>query len=242
MRGIGTVYRRPGSEAWWIQYWLRGRRVRESCGSIKRSDAVRLLKQRIGDISSGRPLGPDTARTTFADLMQIIRDDYAANSRKTRIRCHVINLSKEFGLDFATNITTDRLTHYTAARLKDGAKPATINRELALLRRAFKLAHVAGKVSLVPHFATLRENNTRKGFFEADELDAVLKYLPTVYHAPVRVAFITGWRLHSEVLTRRKAHLDLANGWLRLDPGETKNRQGRMFPLADELRAILEPL
>ena len=33
---------------------------------------------------------------------------------------------------------------------------------------------------------------------------------------------------------------DFANGWLRLEPGETKNGDGRMFPLTPWLRAVLE--
>jgi integrase len=42
------------------------------------------------------------------------------------------------------------------------------------------------------------------------------------------------------LLTRQKHHVDLQAGWLRLEPGETKNREGRMFPLTPELREILE--
>jgi integrase len=239
MRGIGTVYRQGGRGPWWIQYWVRGRRVRESSGSDKRSDAVRLLKQRIGDVSSGKPLGPDTARTSFRDLVRIIEDNYAANRRKTDLHRYIVRLAKAFGSDLAVNITSDRLTNYTAARLAERARPATINRELSCLRRAFRLALRAGKVSIVPHFELLREDNTRKGFVEADQLEAVLRHLPSVYSVPVRVAFITGWRLHSEILTRCKHHLDLTNGWLRLDPGETKNRAGRMFPLTAELHDLL---
>jgi integrase len=34
--------------------------------------------------------------------------------------------------------------------------------------------------------------------------------------------------------------VDLVNGWLRLEPGETKSGEGRQFPLTDELRTILE--
>jgi integrase len=34
--------------------------------------------------------------------------------------------------------------------------------------------------------------------------------------------------------------LDLESGWLRLEPGETKNKEGRNFPLTRELRAVLE--
>ena len=44
----------------------------------------------------------------------------------------------------------------------------------------------------------------------------------------------------SELLSRQWRHIDFTAGWLRLDPGETKNGQGRMFPLIPELRAVLE--
>jgi integrase len=53
-------------------------------------------------------------------------------------------------------------------------------------------------------------------------------------------AYITGWRVRSELLTRQKAHVDLVNGWLRLEPGEGKTGEGRQFPLTPELRAVLE--
>jgi integrase len=41
------------------------------------------------------------------------------------------------------------------------------------------------------------------------------------------------------VLTRKWQHVDLAANWLRLDPGESKNSEGRMFPLTPELRDVL---
>jgi hypothetical protein len=40
-------------------------------------------------------------------------------------------------------------------------------------------------------------------------------------------------------LEHRHARLDL-NGWMRLEPGQSKNSEGRMFPLFPELRAVLE--
>jgi integrase len=43
-----------------------------------------------------------------------------------------------------------------------------------------------------------------------------------------------------ELLTRQWAQVDFKAGWLRLEPGETKNGEGRMFPLAPGLRAVLE--
>ena len=44
----------------------------------------------------------------------------------------------------------------------------------------------------------------------------------------------------SELQTRQWKHIDFGAGWLRLEPGETKNGEARMFPLTADLRAVLE--
>ena len=51
---------------------------------------------------------------------------------------------------------------------------------------------------------------------------------------------ITGWRLFSEVLPLQWRHVDFRGGKVRLDPGSTKNRDGRVLPLTRELRALVE--
>jgi len=55
----------------------------------------------------------------------------------------------------------------------------------------------------------------------------------------VTFGYITGWR-RGEVLGLRRKHVDLAAGTVRLDPGTTKNKEGRTFFLTAELRALLE--
>jgi integrase len=138
------------------------------------------------------------------------------------------------------DITTDRVTAYVAARREDGAANATINRELAALKLMLRLGERAGKVVSRPYIALLEENNVKKGFFEEDQFDAVRGRLSDDLRPVFDVAYITGWRVKSEILTRQKTHLDLRAGWLRLEPGETKNRKRRMFPLVPRLRAVLE--
>jgi integrase len=56
-------------------------------------------------------------------------------------------------------------------------------------------------------------------------------------------AYLTGWRIQSEILPLQWRHVDLKAGTVRLDPGTTKNRDGRLFPFGDrlpELRDLLE--
>jgi integrase len=88
----------------------------------------------------------------------------------------------------------------------------------------------------------LQEQNRRKGFFEPDQYRRVLKALPDYLQPVITTAYITGWRIASEILTRQKFHLDLdaGPGWLRLEPGEGKTTTGRNFPLTPDLRDTLK--
>jgi hypothetical protein len=114
---------------------------------------------------------------------------------------------------------------------------------LSALRRSFKLGAQTNppRIENVPFFPHLKEASARRGFFEREEFEAVLAKLPHYLKAPVTVAFITGWRTPSEVLTRQKHHLNLGAGILRLEPNESKTGEPREFPIdaVPELREII---
>src|SRR5208282_4547640 len=107
-------------------------------------------------------------------------------------------------------------------------------------KRAFHLGEMVGRVIQRPQVSMLRENNRRKGFFEIDEYHAVLEHLLEELKPVIQTAYVTGWRITSEILTRQKHHVNLEAGWLRLEPGETKNGEGRNFPLTPDLVEVLK--
>ena len=84
--------------------------------------------------------------------------------------------------------------------LHSGASNAEINRELAILKRAFSLAIKDGLLSAKPYIPMLTENNVRQGFFEREQYDAVLRHLPEPWRPVMTFAFLTDWRVGSEVL------------------------------------------
>src|SRR5207247_1356101 len=55
----------------------------------------------------------------------------------------------------------------------------------------------------------------------------------------VRFAFQTGWR-RAEVFSLSWSQVDWSGGFVRLEPGMTKNGEGRAFPITPALRALLE--
>ncbi len=57
----------------------------------------------------------------------------------------------------------------------------------------------------------------------------------------MRFAYLTGWRVRSEVLPLTWRQVDFTAGTVRLEPGTTKNDEGRMFPFGvyPELEELL---
>jgi integrase len=90
-----------------------------------------------------------------------------------------------------------------------------------------------------PHFPLLQEDNVRTGFFEPDQYRAVLSRRPAHLQPVIAFAYVTGWRIPSEVLTLEWRQVDFDGREVRLDPGQTKNREGRVFPFTPDLEALL---
>ncbi len=230
-RGLGTLFQRGST--WWIQYHWRGQRYRETSGSTNEQDAVRLLRKRLGEMGRGQLRGPQLEKTTFDDLMQMLRDEYAVNQRRStrRLETCVKALTPALGHRRACDITLDALNRYVADRLAAKIAPATVKLELTYLHRAFKLAERAGK-AIVPPFPVISIQNARKGFFERRDFEAVRAHLPEAYRGAVTFAYLTGWRTPSEVLPLRWKQVDFQAGTVRLEPGTTKNDEGRTLPFA----------
>jgi integrase len=229
-RGLGRIYQR--GETWWIQFRHRGKLYRESSESKVRSKAVKLLQRRHSEMGQGRLAGPDVERTTFDDMVEMLCDDYRVNERKSldRVQRSVAHLHQVFARTRALDITPDRVSAYIRSRMAV-AKPATIRTELAALGRMFTLAVRAGKVSHRPYLPSIEVRNTRSGFFEEAELRKVLAQLPADVRALIEFVHLTGWRI-GEAKKLAWRHVDFCAGTVRLEPGTTKNDEGRTFPFA----------
>lgn len=264
--GVGRVFRpmytydgRPReSSVWWIAYVKDGKEVRESSKSRDRSEAEELLRTRLSDIHHGRNSGPVVDKTTFDDLKQMILDDYALNNQDTRVLtvCRLPPLKKAFGHMLAKDIDEAAILKYSASRKKQhtlaGGKfkvksaktysNGTINRELSVLKRMLRLAYEQRRLARVPLVKMLSENNARKGFFDYSDVTAAQEHLPDPsLKRLLEVAFITGWRMESELLERKWSDVDFDAGELRLYMGEAKDRtSGRVFPMVQRLREILK--
>jgi hypothetical protein len=173
-RGTGRIYqpRDPQHpdrtlQVWWIDYSVEGRRYRESSKSRKRSEAAKLLKQRLGQTPA--QAAARAARVTFEDLEDAIVAAYELGGRRSigRLKTAFGHLREPFEGWPARAITTEALKKYATERLEHAA-PANVRYELAVLRRAMK-----GRLNPRPDFPSIGVHNARVGFFEQAEFEAV---------------------------------------------------------------------
>jgi integrase len=237
---MASLYKRGST--YWLKSHLGGQVVRESLGTTSLTEARTLRDLRVGAVARGEQVRPHARRIRVADLLRDLTTEYGTNGRKSlpqltvRIDKHLL---PAFGKRRAVDLTTAEIRDYLARRQTEGAENATINRELATLKRAYRLAVQDNALSAAPYIPMLRENNVRQGFFEAPDFHRVREHLPAALQPFVTVAYLTGWRT-GELKQLQWRHVDFAGGVLRLDPGTTKSGAGRTFPLTAEVRATLE--
>jgi integrase len=217
-----------------------GQTVRVSTGTADRKEAERELKRLEGEAVAGKVRVQGADKVTIADLADALVTEYEVNGRRSveRLRFSLAHLLPALGSLRALHLTAAHVEAYKAQRLEAGAANATVNRELAALKRMLRLALEQGRIQAVPFVKLLEEDNVRTGFFEPHQLAAVLAHLDEDVVPMVRFAAITGWR-SGEVKALEWPQIDFAAGEVRLEPGTTKNRKGRTFPFTPELRELL---
>jgi integrase len=177
------------------------------------------------------------------ELADAFLRDYRINGRKsledaeTRWNLH---LKPFFGLLRAVDVTSELIARYIDSRKRQDAANATVNRELAALKRMFHLGIQAtpAKVLRLPAFPKLKENNVRQGFLEDSPYRKVVEGAQLWFRALVLCGRTYGWR-ESELIGLRVWQVDLAQRVIRLEPGTTKNSEGREVLMTDDLYALL---
>jgi len=245
---MGSIYRRKWKDKktgeikerpiWWIKYYRCGKSYRESTKSDKITIAERLLKKREGEIAEGKLPGVYFDKVRFDDLAEDFITDYRINGRDTLSKAErsVKYLKEFFGGMKATEITTDKVKTYIDKRMEQGMSNGSVNRELSALKRIFHLGArcTPPRVNLIPYIPMLKESNIRKGFFEHGQYLAVKGALPEDLKPIITFAYHSGWR-KAEILGLTWDRVDLKEGLVSLDPGETKNEKGRTLYLDEEL-------
>jgi len=243
-RGTGSIFRKPGCATWVIQFYKDGKRIREATGLTDRAAAQRRLTTRLYQVDKNEFAARDRKPVRIEELFVALKEHNLSNrkGRPRELPGRWRHLGPQFGAMLAVNLTTDDVRHYIRQRQQEGASNATINRELAALKRMLNFGRQSTppKVRVVPYIPMLKENNVRTGFVEDEAFsrltaEASEPWLRTF----LELAYSYGWR-RAELLGLRVRQVDLRAHTIRLDVGSTKNGEGREVAMTAKVAELLQ--
>lgn len=236
----GRDGRRHKASTWVLKYYVQGKPIRESTGTEDRAEAIRLLRQRMAKADRYANYSKEIEHVLMDQLFDLLLEDYRFNKRATtydaelRVNKH---LRAFFGQKRAASVTSSVIKKYTAER-SSNAEAATVNKELAYLRRSFRLGiqNEPQLVERVPSIRMLPVDNARSGIVSHEHYRAIRDSLPFYARIALVISYHTGAR-KGEIQKIRLDKIDLKARRIELPGRTTKNRSPRFLPIYGDMEA-----
>lgn len=249
---MAKLFKQPGCNVWYMRFSIDGKQYRRTTGTTVKGEAEAILRKTLVEVDEGKnPVRNN--KVTFDKLIQLVVDDYTRGRKKTvrLLRERINHLMDYFGGMKARYISSGKITRYIEQR-REGyynritdrnyspANDATINRELAVLRRAFNLAQqrTPKLINDAPYIEMLKERPKQKDTFtDRGEFERFRDALPEYMKPLVTFAYCTGWRL-ATLLNLKWEQVNLDVGTVTLTAGTTKNDASRMVSFPRDYEAL----
>jgi integrase len=224
---------------WFIDYYVQGRRKRESIGPSKEL-AQLILKKRKVRIAENKFLDVRKQKKLhFRDMARLYLESYSKPNKRSwdRDELSIKHLSAFFGGKHLHEITALDIENYKVER-RQKVSPATVNRELACLKHIFNKAIEWGKLDINPasKVKKFREPNQRVRYLEEEEIERLYEACSEHLRPIVAVALNTGMR-KSEILNLKWADVNLRTRVITIL--NSKNDEKREVPINEDLARTL---
>ena len=226
------LYKRKDSSYWWIDVVLAdGRRVCKSTRLARREDAEEHLVRLKAEAYEATRTGIPRDRSWQEAVIRYIADNAGKKSLRDD-QDHLRKLDPYLQDLRLQDVCAEPLRPFIRDRLeRDQVANATVNRALEIVRRILYLARDEwGWLIRAPKLRMLPEPKRRIRFLRQEEADRLIEALPAHLEPVVRFALATGCR-KTEILRLEWTRVDFARRVAWLDPGTTKNGDGRGVPL-----------
>jgi len=257
------VYRRKNKKdkccgPWYIQYPIETDpltgKIKYQCNKVgfSKKQAARAFAKKMLEWQERKFLGLEKKkRYLFGELVDWYLSLSITKKIKTiyKVRQHCRRLKKAFGQMQADSIKPSMMEDYQQKRLFEityrgtPPKPATVNREVEVMKRIYNLAIREEMVERNPCWKVTRlsERNARDRLLSAEEWEGLLKELPQHAAEIVMVAYHTGMR-SGEIFGMTWDRVNMKEGYFNLTPKDTKTGQARHVYFSGQVREVLEQL
>jgi len=229
-------------QVWWMSVMYQGRQVRRSTGTTDRRLAKAILAKVRVQIVEGRFFERQEEQSrTFEELMERYLTEHAARKAQPRhYRSYAKHLTAFFGGYTLAEITPNVIVDYKNRRYAAGLKPASINRELATLKKAFNLAVKEWewcRDNPVSRVSMEREHNQRDRWLSLEEERRLLDACAPWLHDLVTFALHTGMRM-GEIVELTWRGIDFTRRTVTVF--RSKNGERRTIPVNDTVLSVLK--
>jgi integrase len=240
----GFVLAKFSGRVYWIEYYLRGQRLRERIGPNKEA-----AEQRLREVLSARTEGryikkARELRVTFNDLAKRYHEWAQENNKSYAVnKAYFIDrLTQHFGRRRLVEITQCPVERWKGQRSKETGF-TEVDRELATLKHMFTKAIEWRMISENPArlVKLFRKTRKRDRFLTQEEISRLLAEIPEHQRSMIRFALLTGLRLGNLLNLRWdqvKLH-DMQHSYMSISAEEAKGGHDLKLPLAPEAYELL---
>jgi site-specific recombinase XerD len=242
-----------GDKCPWAIGWYdpEGKKRQETIGT--KGQANKAAAKKRAELVEGtyNPNQKKTWAEFRAEFIDTVADRKAANTRRAYVEAfdHFQRIIKPKRMEAITSKTIDK---HVSKRRKEESKrrpgekvaPASINKELRHLKAAFRKAKKWKYLREAPDIEMEREPDRIPEYATSEDFAALYEACCTVANHPKGLtcdpvdwwrgvfvfAYMTGWRI-SEVLSLRRADLDLRQRTAKVDAYDTKGKRDAVVDL-----------
>ena len=220
---------------WFIDFYAKGRRIREKVGPSK-GDAIRALTVRKAQVALGKfNLIPRASIPTFKALANKYQQLVSVHKRGAAVEHYIIRMLVDmFGKFRIDGLTAEDAERFKTIRSRQ-VKPATVNREMTVLKHMMSKALGWKYISRNPFLGVkplevIPKAERILSWQEEGRLLAACKRVRSrILQAVIILALNTGMR-RGELLSLQWNQLDMNKRTIRIFYGKTKSAQ-RTIPM-----------
>jgi integrase len=250
--GDGCVIRlkqpKPGqpdrlSIYWYAIYRVRGKRVQVNTRLTDEQEAIKFMLKHKEKADKGGAVAKSQLVFRWENLRDMLVAHYVAKGKVLWTSNGVQSFPGRTAFDAAfkgmdvRDIDQDRIAEYIKDARSTGLADPTIKRHIVCLRRAFKLAKNAGKVSEVPYIETPGDSAPAGKPISPADVKRIIAAMPTEYQPLFQFLYYSACRVGAAMVIDWSM-INTAKDEIKLPGRIIKNREGMTVPLVGGLEVV----
>jgi integrase len=229
-RFSGSIYQR--GPIWQLQYFVEGRRVRESAKTASKDEAAKLLKKRIAEAREAKPAKPTTVAALGEVYLEAKKARWKPKTYDWAVTIWNNHIKPVFGDRNPADIMPGELDLFVSKLKAEGLSEPYINRNLVIFQAILRYGVKNKALRELPEFPDHFDERPyiRQGYLTQWDFITFIQFIPDDelwLEALVTMAFVFGYR-RGELVYMRVGQVDFARNRITLPVGSTKNKMRRV--------------